>query len=74
VSTPHEIYDQLTGDSIFVDEYGLVGISVQPHKDKELRYHVELTLDSVIELIRELSDAAWWLRQKEKVREQRGEK
>ena len=55
MSTPIEIADELTGNSLWVDEYGLVNISISGEGGSA---SVEIDLPSVYELIILLTKAA----------------
>jgi hypothetical protein len=56
MSTPIEVYDPVTRDSVFVDEAGTCSIWVEPHKSEI--FFVDLSLAGVLQLIRVLTEAA----------------
>lgn len=56
MSTPIEVYDPVSRDSVFVDEAGTCTIWVQPHNSE--KPFVDFSLEGVLHLIRVLTEAA----------------
>ena len=56
MSTPIEVYDPVSRDSVFVDEAGTCTIWVEPHNSE--KPFVDFSLEGVLHLIRVLTEAA----------------